>query len=498
MMVPVQEAKNMNETMIQFFEWYLPADQTLWKQVSARAEELARTGFTMAWLPPAYKGQAGKDDVGYGVYDLYDLGEFGAKGSVPTKYGTKEEYLQCIRDLQSQGMKAIGDIVLNHRMGSDETEDIRAVNMNPENREQTAGDPYDVKVWTKFTFPERNGKYSDFQWTSADFTATDYNANNGQNDLLKFEGHDWSERVSHEQGNFDYIMGDDVDFSNPEVVEELFRWGKWYTETTGINGFRLDAVKSIDAQFFMDWLAKMKEYGNHPDFAVGEYWSGDTAVLEQYLKDSGHCMELFDVPLHFHLMQISQNPDGSDLRTVFQDTLTDLEPEFACAFSDNHDTQPGQALVSWVEDWFKPISYALLLLNRCKTPCVFYGDYYGIPHDGKNPVPFLAEMVWIRSHLLSEERVDYDDDDPKKAAWMTLGEHPIVVVASIAEGKQQEITDLSLKDQTLVCLQDASHKISADQDGKAVFDCPEKGVAVYLLESDFETLQKDLHPEEKA
>lgn len=46
---------------------------------------------------PAYKGQAGKDDVGYGVYDLYDLGEFGAKGSVPTKYGTKKSICSAFR-----------------------------------------------------------------------------------------------------------------------------------------------------------------------------------------------------------------------------------------------------------------------------------------------------------------------------------------------------------------------------------------------------------------
>ena len=43
-------------------------------------------GVTALWLPPAYKGAGGDKDVGYGVYDLYDLGEFNQKGSVPTKY----------------------------------------------------------------------------------------------------------------------------------------------------------------------------------------------------------------------------------------------------------------------------------------------------------------------------------------------------------------------------------------------------------------------------
>ncbi len=66
-------------------------------------------------MPPAYKGFQGKDDVGYGVYDMYDLGEFDQKGGIPTKYGTKDEYLACIKALQEKGVRVIGDLVMNHR-----------------------------------------------------------------------------------------------------------------------------------------------------------------------------------------------------------------------------------------------------------------------------------------------------------------------------------------------------------------------------------------------
>ena len=81
-----------NGVMFQYFEWYLPADASLWKTVSANAQELSDKGVTSVWLPPAYKGQAGIDDTGYGVYDLYDLGEFDQKKTVPTKYGTRRIY----------------------------------------------------------------------------------------------------------------------------------------------------------------------------------------------------------------------------------------------------------------------------------------------------------------------------------------------------------------------------------------------------------------------
>ena len=77
-----------NRTMIQYFEWYLPSDHTLWKKVAKEAANLKEAGITSVWLPPAYKGALGANDVGYAVYDTYDLGEFDQKGSIPTKYGT--------------------------------------------------------------------------------------------------------------------------------------------------------------------------------------------------------------------------------------------------------------------------------------------------------------------------------------------------------------------------------------------------------------------------
>ena len=77
---------------MQFFEWYLPNDGFWWKRCAAKAQNLAGLGITDIWLPPAYKCTS-QNDVGYSIYDLYDLGEFDQKGTVRTKYGTKEEYI---------------------------------------------------------------------------------------------------------------------------------------------------------------------------------------------------------------------------------------------------------------------------------------------------------------------------------------------------------------------------------------------------------------------
>ena len=69
--------------------------------MAKEAEQLKEDGVTAVWLPPAYKGASGANDVGYAVYDLYDLGEFNQKGTVETKYGSKDEYLSAIKTFQN-------------------------------------------------------------------------------------------------------------------------------------------------------------------------------------------------------------------------------------------------------------------------------------------------------------------------------------------------------------------------------------------------------------
>ena len=96
--------KKINGTIMQYFEWYMNCNQNLWNEIAEKAPVLAKQGITALWLPPAYKGFQGKDEVGYGVYDVYDLGEFDQKGTIKTKYGSKDEYLNCINVLKVTSM----------------------------------------------------------------------------------------------------------------------------------------------------------------------------------------------------------------------------------------------------------------------------------------------------------------------------------------------------------------------------------------------------------
>ena len=197
--------------MLQGFSWYLDADGRHWRRLAEDAQLFADNGITAVWLPPAYKGMAGANDVGYGVYDTYDLGEFDQKGSVRTKYGTREEYLAAIDAIHAAGMQAVADVALDHRMGADGTERVRATEVASYNREQPVSAPRDITAWTRFDFPGRGDKYSDFKWNWTCFHGVDYDEATHANAIYLFDGKHWSEQVDHHDNrNYDYLDDPDV------------------------------------------------------------------------------------------------------------------------------------------------------------------------------------------------------------------------------------------------------------------------------------------------
>ncbi|RYY53681.1 MAG: alpha-amylase, partial [Chitinophagaceae bacterium] len=103
-----------NPTMLQFFEWYCQGGGRHWSHLESQVPFIKESGFSSVWLPPAYKGTRGPTSEGYDVYDIYDLGEFDQKGSVATKYGTRQQYIDACSAVRSAGLNLIVDIVLNH------------------------------------------------------------------------------------------------------------------------------------------------------------------------------------------------------------------------------------------------------------------------------------------------------------------------------------------------------------------------------------------------
>ena len=481
-----------NETMMQYFEWYLPNDGLWWRRCAAKAANLRDLGITQVWLPPAYKGKS-QADVGYGVYDMYDLGEFDQKGTVRTKYGTKSEYQDAIAAFHKADIKVYADIVLNHRLGGDDTEEVMAVSDSPDDRNVQIDGAKPVKVWSKFNFPGRKGKYSAFKWNHTHFTGTDWAENAQSMDrIFRFLGKKWDPNVDPEKGNFDYLMGMNVDMDNPAVVWETQKWLKWYIQETHIDGLRLDAVKHISFPFYGKLLNYIRRATGLEMPAVGEYWSGELDRLLYYLDMVDNQMALFDVALHYNFFDCSQG--RRSLRGIFEGSLINERPANAVTFVDNHDTQYGQSLQSFVEDWFKPLAYALILLRRAGVPCVFYSDYYGNPAQNRPLVPNLGKLIKVRRWYAYGEQVDYFDDD-HIIGWARRGdiehEHSgLAVVMSdgepgaIAMEVGKALAGEAFYDAMGICPQ----PVIIDEHGVGAFRTGGRSVSVWVRKAAFEDI----------
>jgi alpha-amylase len=483
-----------NGVILQSFEWYMPGG-TLWRDLAASAASLAAAGFSAVWIPPAYKGSNGGYDVGYAVYDLFDLGEFDQKGSVATKYGTRQQLQNAVTALQGQGLQVYADVVFNHKSGGDATEDVWAQRVDWNDRNRALSDWYQIKTWSYFDFPNRAGQYSTMKWYWWCFDAVSYDQNHperGSLDLFRLRDKQFSTEVSHENGNYDYLLAADLDLGVEFVRGELAYWGDWFLGMCNLDGFRIDACKHIRTSFFPWWLGDRRRNRGQELFTMGEYWSGDVEELHRYIASTGGCMSLVDVPLHYRFREASLAQSAYDLRTIFDGTLVQQQPALAVTFVDNHDTQPCQSLESWVEPWFKPLAYALILLRREGYPCVFWGDY--------NPADFryrdqgreatLYSHRFLIDRFLSARRThafgDQHDyfDHPNTIGWIRSGDaaHPgamAVVMTNGSAGDKWMNTfhpGARFRDATGHLVDE----ITADASGWANFRCPDRSVSVWL------------------
>jgi alpha-amylase len=491
-----------NGTMIQYFHWYTPADGSLWNTMKEEAKKLAEMGVNAVWLPPAYKGADGANSHGYDVYDIYDLGEFDQKGSVRTRFGTKQEYIDAINAIHDAGMQVYVDVVANHMMGADETERIKVRKVDPENRNEFISEPIEIEAYTKFIFPGRNGEHSKFVWDHQCFSGIDYAADTKETaifTILNEYGEGWEEVIDTEKGNFDFLMGADIEFRNPAVREEFRRWGEWYYNAANFDGVRLDAIKHITPEFYNTWLDQMREYTGKELFAVGEYWApGQLDLLLKYIEATNGKMSLFDSSLHHNLHEASKCGKDYDLTTIFNDTLVSAKPFLAVTVVDNHDTQPLQSLEAPVEPWFKPLAYALVLLREHGYPCIFYPDVYGakyIDKDGEGNdqeiylpgVENIDKLISARDRFAYGQQRDYFDH-PNCIGWTREGdeEHAgsgcAVVLSNSEEGsKHMEIGKqfAGKKFKDYYGKHDA--EIVIDEEGWADFLCPAGCVSVWVV-----------------
>ncbi|WP_426817999.1 alpha-amylase [Winslowiella sp. 2C04] len=490
-----------NPTLLQFFHWYYPDGGKLWPEAAERAAWLAEIGITSVWLPPAYKGDSGGYSVGYDTYDLFDLGEFDTKGSRATKYGDKEQLLAAVEALKSHNVGVLLDVVLNHKMGADEKEAVQVNRVNPDNREEIDEEVIDAEAWTRFTFPVRDGKYSQFVWDYKCFSGVDHIENPDENGVFKivndYTGEGWNEQVDDELGNFDYLMGANIDFRNHAVTEELKYWARWVMNEVHCTGFRLDAVKHIPAWFYKEWIDHIQEVAEQPMFIVAEYWSHEVDKLQQYIDQVDGKTMLFDAPLHMNFHHASQQGADYDLSQIFNDTLVATDAFHAVTIVANHDTQPLQSLEAPVEPWFKPLAYALILLREQGVPTVFYPDLFGASYedeggDGQQykiempAIPELEALIRARQLYAHGVQTDYFDHANCVAFSRSGTEEQPGCVVIMSNGEQGEKTvalgENFAHSQWRDYLGHREEIVSCDDQGNGQFFCNGGSLSVWVVQ----------------
>ena len=480
-----------NQTVMQYFEWYLPSDGQHWNHLAEDAQHLSDLGISHVWMPPAFKG-TNKDDVGYGVYDLFDLGEFDQKGTIRTKYGFKDEYLNAINRLKDVGIVPMADVVLNHKAAADKLETFEVVEVDPEDRTKEISKPFEIEGWTHFTFDGRQKAYNDFEWHWYHFNGTDFDAKRNKSGIYLIQGDNKgcaeNDLVDNENGNFDYLMYANLDYKHPEVIENIYSWVDWFVQTTGVLGFRMDAVKHIDSFFMRNFIRDVKEKQGQDFYVFGEFWNAKEEDNNTYLEKTENRFDLVDVRLHNNLYDASLEGADYDLTTIFDQTLVKNHPEHAVTFVENHDTQRGQALESTVEEWFKPAAYALILLREDGLPCLFYGDYYGIEGEfaQESFQEVLDTLLYARKELAYGEQKDYFDD-PNCIGWTRSGNEggtPLAVTISndVANSKTMEIGSDWAGQTFHDILGNCSDTVTIDEDGWGDFPVSEKSVSVWTIQ----------------
>ena len=244
--------------------------------IRSKLDYIQDLGFDAIWLTPVHPSS---------TYHKYDVDDYYAIDPV---YGTLEDYEALLQECHDRGIRVYMDLVLNHT--------------SDDNAWFKAASDYLHELPSGWEPDTSYCKYYDY-----------YNFTRQPSDgYAHLEGTEW-----YYEARFWSEMPD-LNLSSEAVRGEIrdimaFWLGK------GVDGFRLDAVKHISADFYRDWLQQLRNQTGRELYAVGEYWNGDLQTLTEYLDRTEGKIQLFDVPFHYHLTAASRSNGAFDMRNMLKD-----------------------------------------------------------------------------------------------------------------------------------------------------------------------------------
>ncbi len=340
------------DVLLQGFNWDSHSNTLGWYNVvKDKAADMDAAGIDMVWLPPPSDAAAVQ---GYLPRKLYD---------VNSEYGTQAELQSAISELHSYGIKAIADIVINHRVG--------------------------VTNWADFDQPA---------WDCSAVVAND----------------EWGQNGGNPCGNWDtgdnYHAARDIDHTNATVQADLIAWMNWLKTTIGFDGWRYDYVRG-----YSGYYNSVYNNATSPYFSVGELW--DNLDLNNYdphrqqLADWVNSTQVTSTVFDFTTKGVLQQAVNGELWRLSNNGnapgLIGWWPAQSVTFVDNHDT--GSSQNYWPFPGDKVMQGYAYILTHPGIPTVFWDHFYdwGL-HDE------IKALIQIRKDngLHSESSIDI-----KAASW---------------------------------------------------------------------------------
>ena len=212
----------------------------------------------------------------------------------------------------------------------------------------------------------------------------------------------------------------DINYNNADARKLMVEHAVWLIKETGVDGFRVDAVKHMAIQFIKDLRSATDSLFANTGitfYMVGETFSGDVGLLNKYIgNDLLHAQ--FDFPLYFQMGNVltsgsmggavsafaAQNQFKSDLMGTFMGNH-DVARAISVAKGDNTGKWGNNPEVSDGGAHYRLKQAWTMLLTNPGVPLIYYGDEYGM--EGSND-PDNRRMMEFGDELNEQQKITLD------------------------------------------------------------------------------------------
>lgn len=316
-----EQNKASSAILMQGFHWN-SANGNWYGTLQGKAGDMKNLGITHVWFPPPSDAASRE---GYLPRQLNVLN---------SSYGSETALKNAISALNSQGIKSVVDVVINHRVGTNN--------------------------WADFTNPS---------WDCRAVVNND----------------EWSGRCGNGDTGDGYNAARDLDHTQGFLQNDLKTWLSSRLKGVGFSGIRYDYSKGYSSYYAGAYHDAM-----NPNFCVGEIWTNldynnvnaHRQLLMNYVDGNNGKCGAFDFTTKGLLNQALSAGDYWRLRA------SDGKPaggigwwaQKMVTFVDNHDTGPSESCSAGQNHWPVPCGKVMqgyaYILTHPGIPTVYYPHVY--------------------------------------------------------------------------------------------------------------------------